>query len=173
MPIFLRLARSIVFLLRLFFTSYQLFIGGSGNITPLHAGITGNFHIQVEGEKVFRIVDTSFNPLINPVNDRTPLIKSKICLFSQNNLEEFPEKKYLNIYEAHLKPGDILFNPPLYWHNVVYKSASLSLGVRFIDPIRSFKASPMLCLILLSASNPSILSYYFKVKNGEIMEFDR
>ena len=55
-----------------------------------------------------------------------------------------------------LEAGDILYNPPFYWHYVRNPTASIGVGVRFYDVPRILGASTTQGLLTLMASNPPV-----------------
>lgn len=153
-----------------FKTSHQFFIGTKGNFTPLHAGGTNNYQIQVSGEKVWHLIDPIFNPVVHPVVDGEPLFKS---LLNTDNpdFERFPEMKYIPILRAHLEPGDILFNPTFYWHQVKYLNESIAVGLRSLSPYSVLKSSKTMLAVMSTATNPPALVSLLKIKKGETAPF--
>ena len=65
--------------------------------------------------------------------------------------------KYIDKWECILKPGDILYNPPSWWHHVTNMSDSIGVGFRWFNLVDSFKMNFMQTLLTFISTNPSIL----------------
>jgi hypothetical protein len=154
-----------------FETSYQLFVGGAGRSTALHAGSTHNFIIQIAGTKTWRIIDPNYNPVIQPIVDGGPLFRSYLNPCEDDPL--YPEVQHIDLYRADLEPGDILFNPAFFWHYVTYNTDAIHIALRWFSPLSTMQSSPMLSLLLMCANNPSALTQFKRVRSGENMGFFR
>lgn len=121
-------------------TSYQFFFGQFGNTTKLHAGATNNLQIQVEGTKIWHLVEPKFGPILRPVIAGEPLLRSWHDT-ANPDLIKYPEQKVIPIIEASHEKGDILFIPTFWWHQVMYQNSVMSAGVRWISPYSIFKSS--------------------------------
>lgn len=153
-------------------TSYQFFIGTKGNFTPLHAGATNNFQVQVSGEKTWHLIDPIFNPVINPQIDREPLFKSQMNT-EEPDFDRYPEQAYMPIIRVHLKPGDILYNPTFYWHQVQYQSESMAIGLRSLNLYSMFKGSATMATVLATATNPPAIYSFYNISKGITRPFFR
>lgn len=155
-----------------FTTSYQFFLGTIKNFTPLHAGMTNNFSIQLHGHKRWKIVDTHFNPVIRPIADGGPLLKSELDL-SDENMNHNEAVKYIDIYDAYLEEGDILFNPSFFWHYIEYQNESITIGLRWLNVFSILKSSLLMGVLVLTAYNPSAFQSFFTIRKGKAMPFYR
>lgn len=153
-----------------FTTSFQFFLGTGGNSTPLHAGLTNNFSLQLHGTKIWKLVPPKFNPIIRPIVDGGPLLKSAVSL-DPSDREVFEETKYIDIVEAELNPGDILFNPSFYWHHIFYSSENLTIGLRWLNVYSMLKSSIVMTSLVGFAYNPLALKSFFTIKKGKAMPF--
>ena len=86
--------------------------------------------------------------LYPPKNDifLTPPITKSPYFYSDFNpdnpdYKKFPTARFLTTYECVLRPGDILYNPPLWWHQVKNLNHSIGVGFRWFNPLNSIKAS--------------------------------
>lgn len=149
-------------------TSYQFFMGPAGAATALHAGGTNNFHIQIYGEKTWRIVDLRFNPVIRPKFTGSPLISSSFDPTHPD--EQFPADRYIDVYKAKLFPGDILYIPAFYWHHVSYDTDSIASGLRWVAPTDILRAF-MMYVVMATATNPSFFEYYWDIIRGNLKPF--
>jgi len=46
--------------------------------------------------------------------------------------KKYPLYNYVPKYSAHLKPGDVLYNPPWWWHEVRNLNESISVPIRVV-----------------------------------------
>ena len=136
-------------------TRYQLFMGGKDTFTYLHNGLNSNVFVQLYGEKEWFLYPMSAMPALKPECNKSPY---KGCEFNSKkpDFTKFPLMKYINTYYARLKPGDILFNPPLIWHFVSNLSDSVALGYRWIDLSQAYKKSKLLTLLHMFNTRPNI-----------------
>jgi hypothetical protein len=102
----------------------MLWIGGAGAFTPLHFDLTNNLLAQVTGTK--RVI------LIPP--SQTKRLAHKSHVFSdvrdvtdEARLNLYPQARDVLRYEVVLTPGDLLFIPIGWWHQVRSESFSTML----------------------------------------------
>ena len=150
-------------------TSYQFFLGPQGAITPLHAGGTNNFSVQICGKKTWRLIDTRNNPVIHPQITRGPLFSSHLDPLA--DVETWPENKFLKVYRADLEPGDVLYIPTFFWHHVQYTTDSIAAGLRWFSPQTAMRSSAMMSFLLATSTQPSFVSYYLANKFGKMAPF--
>src|SRR5262249_49552347 len=132
------------------FDAFQVFIGGKGAYTGLHNANQSNLFVQVYGEKEWVLYSHYYSPVVDPspVRNiyRTAQPGPRCGPFNPFQPEfdpHFPLYKYLDGYSVHLNPGDVLWNPPFYWHAVQNVSDSIGVGYRWLAPLYSFKISPL------------------------------
>ena len=135
--------------------TFQVFIGGKGTNTTLHCASEHNLFTQVYGEKLLFLYAPKSDILLDPPITRSPYFYSKFNP-ENPNLNEFPAAKYLCTWECILKPGDVLFNPPLWWHQVKNLSHSIGVGFRWFSPFDSFRGSFINTLMTILSTNPPI-----------------
>ncbi|MBC7696048.1 MAG: cupin-like domain-containing protein [Burkholderiales bacterium] len=151
--------------------AFQIFMGGKNTKTHLHNANPPNIFVQAYGEKHWFLYSHYYSPIIDP----SP---------TENMYREAPNKrgntpfdpfipdfdspyelfKYIDGYSAHLKPGDVLWNPPFYWHAVNNTTDSIGVGYRWIQPMYSFKISPLFMFLDFCSFKPPIWKTwsYFK-----------
>ncbi|NML11383.1 cupin-like domain-containing protein [Sphingobium sp. AR-3-1] len=102
----------------------MLWIGGEGTFTPLHFDLTNNMLAQVTGTK--RVI------LIPP--SQTRRLAHKAHVFSEvrdvtdeARLALYPQARDVLRYEVLLTPGDLLFVPIGWWHQVRLESFATML----------------------------------------------
>ncbi len=131
-----------------FWDQFQVFIGGNDTYTPIHSAMPSNIFIQAFGEKEWVIYPPQLTAIIDcepgknfhrgaphkketgPFNPFNPDYESPYNLY-----------KYIDGIKVHLKPGDIMYNPPQYWHAVKNRSVSIGVGYRWVSPFSALKAT--------------------------------
>jgi hypothetical protein len=97
----------------------QIFVGKKGTGSPFHNASVYNMFYQIDGVKRWWFVDPYDTFLAYPI---ILFGKAASVLFvlwpSAYNVEAFPLFKYCPVYTAELQPGDVLFNPPWWWHSI-------------------------------------------------------
>ena len=100
-------------------------IGGAGSFTPLHHDLTNNLIAQVAGRKQFKIVSAlSVGQLKNyehVFSDFADLDRAPLCPQTQAASDD------LIIHTVTLSPGEIIFLPIGWWHQVRAIDFSISL----------------------------------------------
>lgn len=107
-------------------TNQQVFFwfGPAGTVTPLHHDPLNVMMAHFHGRKRWR--------LVSPTD--TPLVYNHIGVFSQVDLEQLDLEEYplfedADVIETVLEPGDIIFVPVGWWHQV--KALDVSIAVSF------------------------------------------
>ena len=104
--------------------------GPAGTITPLHHDTANLMMAQVYGRKRWRVISP----------DCTSFLYNYIGVFSAVDLEnpnydQYPLFKHVNVMEAILEPGEIIFMPVGWWHQVKALDISISLSfTNFVFP---------------------------------------
>jgi len=132
-----------------FLNQFQVFIGGKGTYTPLHNAMGSNLFVQAFGTKEWILYPPSISAVIDPspgVNfHRSAPFKTKEGPFNPfKPAYESPYHlyEYIDRIKVTLQPGDILFNPPHYWHAVQNPTDSIGVGFRWVSPAASFLTTP-------------------------------
>lgn len=125
----------------------HMFIGGKNTGTTLHTSYTGNFFFNVKGQKKWILIDSKYSRYLQP-------ILSKTGLFSVSKIEVFKDDTTINYfprYEFTLEEGDLLFNPPWWWHAVKNETEyTIGCANRFSSFRVGMKNNPLYTSILLS-----------------------
>jgi [protein]-arginine 3-hydroxylase / protease len=103
--------------------------GQAGNITPLHYDLVYNLSVQVWGRKRFTLFDPAQFPLLYPFP-----VYSEVAQFSRVNIERpdfirFPKFQKARPVECTLEPGEMLYTPPFWWHQVHSLNTAISLNM--------------------------------------------
>jgi len=105
-----------------------MFFGGEGSNTRNHVDIDMShvFLTQYQGIKRVWLFPLSQSDLIY----KLPYNFHSIANLKTSSQEEFPGLKYLDGYEAVLKPGQTLYMPSGWWHFIQYETEGYSISVR-------------------------------------------
>ena len=131
-----------------FWEQFQVFIGGDKTYTPIHSAMPSNIFIQAYGEKEWVIYPPDLTAIIDcePGKNfhRGAPHKKESGPFNPFNPDyESPYNLYelIDRYTTVLKPGDILYNPPQWWHAVQNNSVSIGVAYRWVSPIAALKST--------------------------------
>ena len=110
-----------------------IWYGPKGNYTPLHHDETNNMFLQVYGRKRFLLVP----PL------QTPYLYNETAVFSPVDLRSIDEQMYslakrTTPIEVTLNPGDTLFIPLGWWHQVESLDISISISMTNFNLLNRF-----------------------------------
>lgn len=149
------------------FEAFQVFIGGDKSVTPLHNANQCNLFVQTHGEKKWSLIPNYYTPIIDPDPIRNAYRgapyksdEGSFNPFDPNYETPYTLYKYIDRYTAHLKPGDVLWNPPFYWHAVQNAGNSIGVGYRWLPPLYAWRISPLYMFLDLCATNPPIRKTY-------------
>jgi ribosomal protein L16 Arg81 hydroxylase len=107
-------------------------IGPAGSFTPLHHDLTNNFLCQLVGRKHVKLVPPSETPKL--YNDRH-VFSAVGDLDAADLASRFPLAASARFYDLVLQPGEILFIPVGWWHQVRALDFSVSMTcTNFIWP---------------------------------------
>lgn len=106
----------------------MIWIGPAGTFTPLHFDLTNNMIVQVRGRKSIK--------LISPAETR--LMYNNNAVFSDvHDIEDperlalYPAAQEVTVHDVLLNPGDMLFAPIAWWHQV--RSLDFSVTMTFTN----------------------------------------
>ena len=135
--------------------TYQVFIGGQGTRTSLHCAGEHNLFTQVHGKKHWYFIEPKADPWLNPPVSRTPYFYS---MFDPEcpDYASYPGMAATQIWECTLEPGDVLFNPPFWWHQVRNITPSIGVGFRWFDLVDNLATNTTGTALTLMATKPPI-----------------
>lgn len=115
----------------------HLFFGGEKTGTGYHCARSLNFFYMVEGEKAWTLVHPEHTPFMYPIlNPYMASVASPIGGITYD-AEVFPLYQRVPKYKAHLLPGDVLMNPPWWWHEVHNLSrSSIAVATRWFGDMQ-------------------------------------
>lgn len=141
----------------------HLFIGRKNAKTDVHCALTNNFFVNVYGTKRWFVFSPDYNPFIySPVNWGPGVFGTEVCPIKKD-YDTYPLWKYVSGYEFVLEPGDVLYNPPFWWHRVSNESINIAVGLRWYDFKSAMKSSKVQNLLSLLSTNPTMR---FAIKNA-------
>jgi len=111
-----------------------LWIGTSGNITPLHYDLWHGFLVQIVGKKSVLLFppDDSSCLYQDTSLGNSHLSQVDICtIHSPEQKKKFSKFRDVAPYHAILSPGDMLYIPPCWWHDVISLDDCISVTLRW------------------------------------------
>lgn len=97
----------------------QIFVGRKGTGSPFHHAAVYNMFYQIHGQKQWWFVDPYDTYLAYPIALLGKAASFSMCLWPHDyNKEAFKLFQYCPVYTAVLDGGDVLFNPPWWWHSI-------------------------------------------------------
>jgi len=107
----------------------QIFVGRGGTGSPFHHAAVYNMFYQVDGRKQWWFIDPYDTFLAYPFVYFGRAANFLFCLWpNEYNEKAFPLFKYCPVYSTVLEKGDVLFNPPYWWHSIKNVSET-SVGI--------------------------------------------
>ena len=115
--------------------STNLWFGPAGTVSPLHFDRSHNFLHQHWGRKHIVLVDPAYSSLLRAgeKNSESPHVSS-LDLVAPGPTVDLTRLSAPS-FEAVLEPGDVLFLPAFWWHNVMSLDAAISVNYWWKPPI--------------------------------------
>src|SRR5262245_2623362 len=135
---------------------YTLFLGGKGTDTAIHNAGNENIFVQVYGRKKWRLYPMDHTPIFDPPANRS-IYKYTYYRPDEPDFERFPMSRHMDYYETELEAGDVLYNPPYYWHHVSNPVSSIGVGCRWSNIRTALRASPLLAIMEVFNTNPNLI----------------
>ena len=118
----------------------QLWVGTSGNITPLHYDRNHGLLAQILGDKSVILFSHEQTSSLYPFPSYSP--KSHLSRINFRNmkdeaelLDSFPKFSRAQPCCCVISPGDILYTPPFWWHDVTSQDNCVSVTLPWdLDP---------------------------------------
>jgi hypothetical protein len=135
---------------------YILFLGGKGTDTGIHAAGNENIFVQIQGQKKWRLYPVEHSPILDPPANRSGY---KYTGYRPDlpDYDRYPMARHMDWYETVLEPGDVLYNPPYYWHHVSNPTSSIGVGFRWNNMRTALLASPIFATMELFNTNPNVI----------------
>lgn len=127
----------------------QWFISrSSATGTPLHCANADNIFLNLKGRKEWHFFHPTFTPVMLPALSRFAVYGvSEIGEFGADNYEdryrEFPHLALLPKMVCLLEEGDVLYNPPWWWHNVQNRTPfNVGCATRYVAHATNLRNAP-------------------------------
>ncbi|MEV0277828.1 cupin-like domain-containing protein [Streptomyces sp. NPDC050610] len=113
-------------------TDTRVWIGSAGTRSMLHSDLKDNFFCQLWGEKSVTLVDWRDSRAAYPfpgnlVNSQVDLAAPDMC--------RFPRLAGAVLYHVRMGPGDLLYIPRGWWHDIRAETPSVSVNHWFGRPL--------------------------------------
>jgi len=99
--------------------------------TPLHCAPHANLFVEIYGRKTWTLIDPKHTLLLRPVLQET----YGVSALTPSQLAE----RELPRYSVTLEPGDALFNPPWFWHQVQNDGFCIGIASRDVMVRANFR----------------------------------
>lgn len=136
-------------------TMFQFFMGGAGTNTALHGAIPNNFFVQVYGRKQWWIYPPASTPVFRPPMLRATYFMSPVDVAAEGDRRE-AGLEAVQGWTTVLEPGDVLYNPPFYWHQVHNLTTTIGVGMRWFGVASILRSSVTQTLLTLMSTNPPV-----------------
>lgn len=107
----------------------NLWLGGKGCLTQLHYDRNQNFLMQFRGVKEITFFSSSDTPYLYPIEGEGQITSISEIKLADVNYDKFPLFKKAKPFFAKLEPGDMIYMPPGWWHQV--KTVQWSISVNY------------------------------------------
>eukprot|EP00341_Mesodinium_pulex_P000424 CAMPEP_0116966254 /NCGR_PEP_ID=MMETSP0467-20121206/49733_1 /TAXON_ID=283647 /ORGANISM="Mesodinium pulex, Strain SPMC105" /LENGTH=308 /DNA_ID=CAMNT_0004655711 /DNA_START=20 /DNA_END=946 /DNA_ORIENTATION=+ len=97
----------------------QLFMGYAGMGSDVHAAIGCNMFRQIVGSKKWFLFPVSQTPYVYPSLNPNGFSAHTMTKIGKGEEEPSPWLSKLERYTVTLQPGDVMLNPPWFWHGII------------------------------------------------------
>lgn len=150
----------------------HMFFGSKGTGSTLHSSITGNFFYNVKGQKNWILVNPRWSKYLLPNISKSGLFA--VSHFDILNAKEGDAVLNVPRYEFQLNEGDLLFNPPWWWHAVKNESDYvIGCANRFTNYLAAFKNNPLYSFIFFTHPFINNQDFNFSSKQENNLHFDK
>lgn len=98
----------------------------------MHCGGSGNFFCMLHGKKHWTLIDPEYSYLLKGRVAETGIHAQSLFDMLDTDLDKVPLIfNYLPRYEVVLEAGDVLYNPPWWWHRIRnHQGLSIAMAIR-------------------------------------------
>lgn len=122
----------------------NLWIGSKSNISPLHYDPANNFLAQISGQKSILLADPASTKNLYPFGGMSGAPHVSQVRFPNPDIEKFPKVKGVKLLSCTIDPGDMLYIPPGWWHQVETLRAGVSVNTWWKPSLRHMKSPSMI-----------------------------
>ncbi len=113
-------------------TDTRVWIGSAGTRSMLHSDLKDNFFCQLWGEKSVTLLAWRDSRAAYPFPDN--LVNSQVDL-ADLDVRRFPRLRRAVLHSVRMRPGDLLYIPRGWWHDIRAHTASVSVNHWFGRPL--------------------------------------
>jgi hypothetical protein len=138
----------------------QLFMGYAGMGSDVHSAIGCNMFRQIVGSKKWYLFPVSQTPYVYPSLNPNGFSAHTLTKIGKGSDTPSPWLNKLERYTVTLEPGDVMLNPPWFWHGIMNlgdSSDDLVIGVptrygtKAVWKMPSFRSNFLLSVIGISS----------------------
>ena len=134
----------------------ELFIGGAKVGSSFHCAGGDNFFLMAHGHKKWLLVSPKNYMAMYPTfgRDRESYLHTSEIVsstYDENQKDSFPLYEKINKYSAILEPGDLLYIPTMWWHEVQNLDRTIGVPHRTISIARRYELPSWLNLAKINA----------------------
>jgi lysine-specific demethylase 8 len=107
----------------------KLWISAAGTVSGMHRDLADNLHAQVSGRKRFTLVAPQQSALLYPNGILDGVPNGCRVDVEAPDLRRFPKLRDVRMLVADLEPGDAIYIPRRWWHQV--RTLDLSISVNY------------------------------------------
>ncbi|MEO0803316.1 MAG: cupin-like domain-containing protein [Cyanobacteria bacterium J06642_2] len=137
----------------------HLFMGGPGTGTDFHCANGVNFFVNIHGRKEWQFVNPKHSAWMYPVVNVSGVYGSSAVDFRKSQEEHrqaCPLYEQIPVYKTILNPGDVLVNPPWWWHAIRNVTpSSIGCATRWLVPTKPI--NPFYTFLTLAWCRPAFL----------------
>ncbi|MBD2603282.1 cupin-like domain-containing protein [Scytonema hofmannii FACHB-248] len=108
----------------------NLWIGTGGNVSQLHYDMSENLLSQLRGRKRVLLFEPKQTSLLYPFPAHSKIPHMSQLNIDQLDIDQFPRFQKAKYMECLLEPGEMLFIPAFWWHQV-YSLDQLNISINF------------------------------------------
>lgn len=142
----------------------NIWIGRGNNIAPLHYDRYQNLLTQVRGEKEVTLYAPKDHSKMAVHSSRNIRYNFSRINIKNPDLTQFPSFANATAYKVHIKPGDILYIPPFWWHTVKGIGSNISVNFWWYPRLSESLKNPLIYLHGLIADGFSMYRNFKKKK---------
>lgn len=135
---------------------FYFFIGARGTNTPLHNGFSRTVFVQVRGSKKWVFYAPGERIFLGVRPERTNYYYSNADIDAPDD-PAYPLLRYARRFEVEVHEGDVIYIPPLVWHQVENLTETVGVAYKFADIPSAFRSSKMMALLYFFSTKP----YFF------------
>lgn len=115
-----------------YLTNTNIWIGPKGTKSKLHYDSDHNLCVQIYGRKIVTLISPEDSDNCYTVNETWYDAFSPIDVMSVD-YKKHPKFKNVKMYQVVLSPGDMLYIPKGWWHDIRSLEKSISINLWWID----------------------------------------